>query len=153
MIVKRGKQINDKIENLHVIVTIDGTDYPFNHAAPIGLTDIELQKFAEVREPEYIFDILRDLYPDAPALAKTDLETLEHWIADGAIIPPILDNEGNEIEPERIAEKIPWTITHPVVKRALSQIIDLDPADIQAFKNATTVTQVKAILQKILIGS
>lgn len=98
MIIKRGAQINDTTRNLHVTVTIDGVDYPFNHVCRLDETDTEIQ----AREPAFKFDILRDLYPDAPATAKVSLEAMEQWILDGC-----WTDEGTQ------AEKKPWTQAHP----------------------------------------
>jgi len=115
MIIKRGAQINETRKNLHVTVTIDSVDYPFNHSCRLDETDTEIQ----TREPAFKFDILRDLYPDAPDSAKASLEAMEQWILDGCVIPAILDDKGKVLEPEKIAEKQSWLQIHPVETRII----------------------------------
>ena len=117
MIIKRGNQINDKIEHLLVTITVDGNECEFTHVAPVGLSDAELQKYAEAREASYKHDILRDMYPDRPKIKptekQTEVEAIDAWVKDGAKIPAVLDAEEKEIEPEKMAVKRPWTNKHP----------------------------------------
>ncbi|MBW1666707.1 MAG: hypothetical protein JRJ66_01410 [Deltaproteobacteria bacterium] len=115
MQIKRAQKVDDKKQWLHVIVTIDGVDYPLNHVCNITDTDEQIQ----AREPEFKLDILRNLYPDAPPGARDSLEAMEKWIKNGCIVPAVTDEEGNVLEPERKAEKQPWTITWPEEHRVI----------------------------------
>jgi len=90
----------------------NGFAYPWHSDIP---KDVEAQTYLNGKMPEYLKLIRRREYP---AITR-DIEDTEQWIAEGAKIPAVLDEEGKEIEPERIAEKKPWKTTHPVERRVI----------------------------------
>ena len=114
--------------------------------------DVDVQGFIEGQMQTYLKLIRRRGYPDMPFLrpeqGQTDLQAIEQWIADGCIIPAVLDEEGNEIEPERVAEKVEWTNKHPVE----SEYFDRKKISIeskQILKDAVTVEDIKEYLKKV----
>ena len=95
---------------------------------------------------------------NTPPENKTDLETMEQWIADGCYL------ENEEGDPIGQAEKVPWVSTHPdfptasgeeretMVADAKALIANLSYADIDAhietiFSNLSVVQ--KASLKKL----
>ena len=145
MQVKRGSKIDDKQEWLLVALEVDGDQIEFTHVAPLSLSDVELQAYAESKELSYRFDILRDLYPTCPPEKKVDLETMEQWIKDGCKIPAVLDAE------ETVAAKVEWTGKHPIEERMIDGKKILIES-LALLDSATTVTELKAAVRRILVG-
>jgi hypothetical protein len=96
MILNNSQEIDNNKQWVFVTLTVDGDDCQFTHVAPANLSGQDLQDFVDVKEDSYKFDILRDMYPDAPKSVKNDLADLEQWILDGVDV-----------------EKVAWTNKHP----------------------------------------
>ena len=110
------------------------------------MSEVEIQNYLESQMETYLRLIRRREYPDKPKMET--LRDVEQWIADGCIIPAVLDEEGNELEPERVAKKVEWTNKHPVETR----IIDGKKISIeskQILKDAVTVEDIKEYLKKV----
>ena len=113
MILNNSQETGNDNQWVFVTLTVDGDECQFTHVAPIALTGQDLQDFVDAKEDAYGLDILKDMYPDAPNSAKGSREDFEQWITDGKIVPAVLDDEENEIEPEYTSVKVPWTNQHP----------------------------------------
>jgi hypothetical protein len=96
MILNNSQEIDNDQQWVFVTLTVDGDNCQFTHVAPANLTGQDLQDFVDVKEDSYKFDILRDMYPDAPMSVKNTLSDLEQWILDGVDV-----------------EKVTWTNKHP----------------------------------------
>ena len=113
MILNNTQEINNDKQWVFVTLTVDGDDCQFAHVAPANLSGQDLQDFVDAKEDSYKFDILRDMYPDAPKSVKNSLLDLEQWVLDGCNVPEVKDDEDNVIHPAYVAEKVAWTGKHP----------------------------------------
>ncbi len=94
-----------------VYITLNG--YKTTVTVPRELNEDQLQAHLESNVDQYLLNIRKKEYPDCPKESKQDLETMEQWIKDGCKIPVVLDRDGKEIKPERIAKKVKWKGKHP----------------------------------------
>jgi hypothetical protein len=113
MILNNAQEIDNDKQWVFVTLTVDGDECQFTHVASTDLTGQDLQDFVDVREDAYTLDILKDMYPDAPASTKGNRTDFEQWILDGKIVPEVLDDGDNVVTPEYVSTKILWTNTHP----------------------------------------
>ena len=78
-----GSEISKGKSWIHITLEVDGKPCEFNHVAPSGMTEGELQAYVEKRADFYRLCILKDMYPSAPKDVRGSLEDMEAWIADG----------------------------------------------------------------------
>ena len=132
--INKVKPIGNKTQLCYLTFTYKNKDYQFLSNTPV-LSGNELQKHVDGIAEQCLFSIHKQMYPDMPKL--NTLEEIEHWIKDGCVIPAILDLEGNELEPERVAEKVEWTGKHP--------------EDFEAqIDKAETIEDLKKIMKKMI---
>lgn len=72
------------------------------------------RKDDKISSERLLLGIRRYEYPDCP-YKSFDLEEIEKWIAGGCIIPAIMLGG----EKDGVAEKVPWTSTHPKPERII----------------------------------
>jgi len=108
---QKTRENADDITVYWTLTDDQGNSYQWHGDIPKG---VDVQKHIESQMENYLLLIRRREYPDNPLESFDTLETWEKWIADGCIIPAILDDNKNEIIPERVAEKVEWTNKHPV---------------------------------------
>lgn len=122
---------NDNDQTVYWTLT-DDTDqsYEWHGDIPKG---VDIQKHLERNVDRYLILIRKREYPSCAAKGviiieenQTELEVITEWISDGCVIPAILDDEGNEIAPEKVAEKVPWKATHPTPDPLLLRIQQLE---------------------------
>lgn len=111
---------------------INRSDDYANHVTVTDNSGVEYRysiskKRVAVSSETVLLDIRNREYPDAPKEAKQDFETMEQWIADGA-----LDDEGNPVA------KVPWTGTHPAVKNKIIDVIEIDQEIVDLYKQIET---------------
>ncbi len=127
IIVNKTRE-NDTDQTIHFTITDDNeNEYKWHGDIPKG---INIQTHLNANMGKYLHLIRRREYPNAPVV-----EDMEQWIADGCIAPAILDDEENEVTPERVIAKVPFRQSHPKVMldRAAFDLLEIeDQIDILA---------------------
>ncbi len=118
MILNNSQETDNNQQWVFVTLAVDGSDCQFTHVVPANLSGQDLQDFVDAKEDQYALDILKDMYPDAPNIAKGSRADFEQWILDGKVVPEVLDDEENVITPEYVSTKVPWTNQHPDIVAA-----------------------------------
>ncbi len=153
VIINSTKDIEGAKQWVFITLAVNGdsieytTVQPWNTDVPV-LSGQDLVDWCNTQEDRYKFDIFKDMYPDHPNIQ--DLEAMEQWIADGCIIPAVLDEDDNEVEPERVAEKVEWTNKHPV-EQDLFDRKKASKETLAALDKAGTIPQLKTVLRRMLI--
>jgi hypothetical protein len=132
----------------------DDQENVYKWAADIPL-GVDPQAYVDQRIDQYLLEVRRQEYPDAPRNVTGSLEDMRKWIQEGCIIPaefktvvseaepltegaePTFYTETVMVSPEEVAEKKPWTGKHPELSlKAKIEALEAENAALQAEKTS-----------------